>query len=499
MRAAMLLAILLALQALSLEGDLRTRLWRRFPACRGTIESAYAGDEMSFLHRVRFASGAWGFTLILDKVRGEEWVDLVAGGIRFTPASAWAGPVSLGWLEADLGSGLVLSHPGSAVGSSELGAYKPPVIREVVRTASSPGDCRGDPLTGAGFSLTAAGWNVTLLSGISWRDSTGDGHHRTASEIASRGTLLETLGALRISKGDWGATAAAGACGRGGDGPVWGRAGIDWDLPLRRFRLTGEVAGGADSAGASVAGWTALSLEADRYRQTLTAASLPEGFPGERCSPPVSGEGTGLTYGIRWTLLPRLTLTGGTGAWRTEEGGVFRASVETALRFACSMESALGFRVSRQEVSSDWRGWLTCTWQPADGTDLGMKIQLTGAVPDPGEPVAHGSGLGLTLTWEPAPRLSARLVGAGFSTDDYATRIYAAEPVFPGEFGSTALWGRGFLLGSALSVELDGGVFLRARISRLAREDAGSLGSGWEETPGGARTEAGIQLDWSFP
>jgi hypothetical protein len=499
MKKALLLSVLLAVQAFSLDGDVRTRLWRRFPSCRGTIEGAYAGDEMSFFHRIRFDAGKWDFTLMLDKSRGEEWVDIVAGGVSFIPDSGWAGPLSLGWLEADLGSGLVFSHPGSWSAPSELSAYKPPVIRDIVRTASSPGDCRGDPLTGACFSMTAAGLNLSMLAGVSWKDASGDGHHRTLSEIEARGSIRETLGAIRVSNGWWGATAAAGTEREPDGQPGWGRCGVDWDVGFPAFRLTGETAAGVDSSGVSVAWWAAASLESDRYRQTLTAMGEPEEFPSERSSAPMERAGNGLLYGFRWAVVPRLTLTGGAGAWLKEGEETFRASTETAYRFPFSMESAVGVRFSREQDSVDWRGWLSCSWQPVEEAGLGMKIQLTGADPGEQEAAASGGGLGLTVKWEPAAWLSARLLGAGFDTDGYSSRIYYGEPTFPGEFGSTALWGRGFLMGGSVSAELGEGAFLRARLSRLVVENMESLGSGWEETEGGSRTEFGLQLDWAFP
>jgi hypothetical protein len=210
-------------------------------------------------------------------------------------------------------------------------------------------------------------------------------------------------------------------------------------------------------------------------------------------------EGNGLTYGFRWTVVPRLTLTGGAGAWLKEGEELFRASAETAYRFPFSMESAAGFRFSRETESSDWRGWLSCSWQPAEEAGLSMRIQLTESDPGEQEPAASGEGLGLTLKLEPSAWLSTRLICAGFDTEGYATRIYYAEPTFPGEFGSTALWGRGFLIGISISTELGEGTFLRARASRLAVEGMESLGSGWEETEGGNRTELGLQLDWAFP
>ncbi|MGM0627572.1 MAG: hypothetical protein ACQETZ_05375, partial [Candidatus Fermentibacterota bacterium] len=69
---------------------------------------------------------------------------------------------------------------------------------------------------------------------------------------------------------------------------------------------------------------------------------------------------------------------------------------------------------------------------------------------------------------------------------------------FPGQFGSTQVQGEGMVLQGAVSVEPREGLFLRGGVGVLRRQDAEALGSGYEETEGGSRTEASLQLDWSF-
>lgn len=499
MRPVCLLVLLVSTLTYPLEGDVRTRLCRRFPACRGTLEGIYAGDEMEFFHRVRFSAGEWDVTLLLDKSRGEDWVGLVAGGACFRPGAAWVEHISAGWLEADLGSGLVLAHPGAWSSPSELEVYKPPVIRDLVRPASSPGDCRGAPLTGVGLQMRTLGLNLSLLGGFSMVDATGEGHYRTESEIDGRGDIRELLGAVRISNGWWGTTAAAGSSIEEDRSEDWVRGGFDWDIHAWGLRLTGEAAAGADSSGVSPSWWAAVSREYDRYRHTLTAMDDPSGYPSERASPPMDREGKGLTYGFRWNAFSRFTVTGGAGAWLKEGEDLARGSMQFSYRFPFSMECTTGFRMSGGSGSTDWRGWASCSWQPSDGVGIGMKVQLTGADPDEDGGPESGSGLGLILKWEPVDRLSARLSCATFSTDGYSTRVYYPEPSFPGEFGSSALWGEGFLLGASLSAVLGEGTILRGRVCRHIVEGAEHMGSGWEETEGGGRTELGIQLDWSFP
>ena len=102
-----LLVVLLALASASHPGGMRMRLLRRWPGCRGTIEGVYAGDEWSFLERVEFSlpsafslQYSLGGVMLLEKDRGEEWVDLVSGGLSLESQGYPGLSVYAGWLKA---------------------------------------------------------------------------------------------------------------------------------------------------------------------------------------------------------------------------------------------------------------------------------------------------------------------------------------------------------------------------------------------------------------
>ncbi|MCK5064578.1 MAG: hypothetical protein KAQ97_04810, partial [Candidatus Fermentibacteraceae bacterium] len=247
------------------EGDVRVRLQRRFPSCRGTIENYYLGDEFSFYDRFRFRSSTMRFSLLLDKARGEDWIDIIAAGVIWTPESGNLKSFSAGWLRVDLGSGLVIAYPGGWSDLNVLSLYKPPGIRNRIEPATSAWGCRGNPLTGAGATARFGDLDVSLLAAYSRLDSIGDGHHRTASEIAGKAAIGETLGAIRVSTEEWGVT-LAGATGYDSGSRYWVRMGADWDIDFSTFRFTGETAAGVDSSGASAAFWAAPSQNFGNFK-----------------------------------------------------------------------------------------------------------------------------------------------------------------------------------------------------------------------------------------
>jgi hypothetical protein len=484
--------------ALSAEGDLRFRLQRRLPDCRGTLENYYSGDEFDFYSRLRFDSDIWSFILLTDKSRGEAWGDIVAGAVTVSPRNSPVSSLSAGWLKADLGSGLVLSFPGRFSSLSELSMYKPPNLRSRIEPATSPWGCRGEPVTGAAAVLTAGGFDISLLAAISSIDSLSGGYHRTSSEIAGRNAFTESLAAARIASGCWGFTAAAASVGRSTD-YSWFRCGADWNINLGTLNLTGEASAGADTSSVSAAAWNSVSQDFTLFRHSLMILRNPEEFPSERTAPPVSREcDLGVCYGLRWKVFPGLAVKAGTGTYFTDGASLFLASIETEYRFPWHMLATAGLRTRSETDEFSWRGWLGGNWQPHDLINIRSKIQLSGwnsAAEDSSE---SGTGIELKLRYSPKSWLLLDLGSASCSTDGYNSRVYASGSSFPGVFGSTALYGRSFLFFFQVSAELSEDFFLRGAAGWKTVEDAEYLGSGWEETEGDSRTELGFQLDYAF-
>lgn len=493
-----LLILFFALPVFSTDGDVRIRLQRRYPACRGTLENYYTGDEFGFYDRFRFLTGPWQLHLLMNKARGEEWIDIFSAGIMWSPPGGVFRSVAAGWLKVNLGSGLVMSFPGQWSDVSELALYKPPGIRERMEPASSAWSCRGDPLTGAGAIIRIDGLNISLLLAHSWKDSIGDGHHRTESEIIGRAAIQETLGAARVSAEEWGVTIAAATEDTGGSGS-WTRFGADWNLGFSSFTFTGETAAGVDSSGVSAAFWAGPSQDFDNFRHMLMLLRNPPDFPDARTSPPISREcDIGFCYGFRWGVLRRTTLKAGAGTYFMDNDRLLLASSEAEYRFPWSMKVKAGLRTRTESEEFSWRSWIGNTWQPHERFDIRTKVQFTGWN-DSGEDSSEtGTGVEVRLRYSPLSSMTLGLGGAAFSTDGYNSRLYASGPTFPGEFGSTALWNRGIQLHLSISAEVGNSLFLRARFLRKIIENVSVLGSGWEETEGDSRTEIGFQLDCAF-
>ena len=489
-----LILLLSVFAANSAEGDLRFRLDGSTPGCRGVLEKHYAGSGLSSYLRVRWSAGPLSFVTMADKARGEEWGDILAGGARWRSG---AGPeISAGWLKAHLGSGLVFSHPQGFSDPSPLSLYKPPNFRQRTEPATSAGACREDPLIGAAARLSAGGMEITVLGAWSPVDSISGGRHRTPSEIAGRGAYDEKLGALRVSGGPWGFTAAA-ASSSDPDRGEWVRAGLDISAGFENFTAAGELAAGVDSAAASLAGWACLQQETSVFKHMLTAVRNPESFPRTRSSAPISRTcDLGINYGLRWRFLPRAVLRAGAGGYFTEEEDLLITAAEGEYRFPWSMSLSAGIR-SRNEVDeSSWRSWLLSSWKPHDFFSTGLRLQLSGW--SLGDSSETGTGIEVKFRYRPREWLSLDLGSAFSSTDGWNSRVYSSGGYFPGKFSSATLYGNMTFLYTVLSIEASPGLFFRAGAEHLTKRGAESLGSGWEETQGDSRTRLGLQLDYSF-
>lgn len=499
MKEPLVLVIILILVGLSAgEGDLRIRLQRRIPECRGTLEHYYAGDEFDFYNRLRYGSNLFRFILLMDKARGEEWVDIIAGGAILTPMGGPVNSVSAGWLKANLGSGLVLAFPGRFSSISELALYKPPNSRNRIEPSTSPWSCRGKPLTGAGVMLSVGTVDISVLAALSPVDSLSGGYHRSSSEVQGRNALAERLAAARIAGQQWGVTAAAASMNDAAE-YTWLRCGADWNVNLGTLNLAGEASAGVDSSGTSTAVWVSFSQNSPVFRHMFMVLRNPENYPSERTSPPISREcDIGLCYGFRWKTFPRMAVKAGSGTYFHEDNSLLLASVETEYRFPWNMEATAGIRTRTEEDEFSFRSWLGNSWQPQDRLNIRMKLQVSGWNNSTDDSSETGAGVEIKFRYKPESWLTLDFGGAACSTDGYNSRIYAGGSSFPGVFGSTVLYNRSFLLFSQFSAAISDGFFLRGALARKTVEDAEALGSGWEETEGDERTELGFQLDYTF-
>jgi len=480
------LMLLVALSVPGGRGDLMLRLWRRFPECRGVATGAYAGDGAAFLCRARVSAGAVGGFLLTEKDRGENWGDLVACG-----ASCRAGrfDASAGWLRASLGSGLVFSN-ASSWGAEAAGLdARPPGREGRLATATGASTCEGEPLTGVSISSEIGDLTISGLQSWSRIDPSGDGLHRTDSERASRGSIHETVSAVRGVFG----LAGLSLMRRSADGEETLRAGADFGIDLGGQLLSGEAAVESDTA-SSCASWLALSRAADRFRFCVAAFHTPGEFGEERSSSPSGLDcDFGCGFAIRWRpstgWLGALSISGGEAGGESGQ----RGNLEVSRRVSPNLEFLGGARAFLAEGGSSWRETLRISWKVSPATSLSLKFQSTSA--SEGDSGECGGAVEAQLRLSPIRALSTAVGCAAFSTAGYDSRAYCGELGFPGETGSCAVWGRGFLLQGSAAFSLGGGAQIRARFSRLSRENVESLGSGLEETRGPVRTEAGVQVE----
>jgi hypothetical protein len=492
-----LLPLLLLLAAGGGSDDLRLRLFRRWPACRGTLEGVYAGDGYAMFQRLRVRRESLGLTLITEKDRGEDWGDLVCGGVSWEGGpKAVVGSLSAGWLRADLGSGLVMAHPGGWGGPGFTGYEKPPMLRTRLEPASGAWGCDGHPLTGAGGVFALGEVRLAALQAVSWTDRSGDGLHRTAGELEGKGFRREVLPAVRAVAGPVGLTAAAAWTDSDSGSSEWQRGGVDLQLRRGAFLLSGEAAVGRDSGGIETAFWAGPAHESEGFRQAFLVFRSPEGFPDRRSSAPLGECRFGCRYGLRWRPAVATFLSAGVVCRVREEEDAWKAAGEVSRRLAAALRAKAGTRWTADGDGDSWRGVGALSWEPSRMVRLSLKMQLTGW--SDGDSTESGSCAETRLRVRPRRWLSLRLGAAGYSTDGWRSRAYVAALAFPGQFGAEQVQGEGMLLQAAVSVEPREGLFLRAGVGWTLRDGAESIGSGYEETEGDSRTEAGLQLDWRF-
>lgn len=505
---AFLLAGLIAASGagLGFELDIRSRLERRWPSCRGVLEGVYTGDELGFMHRAIFETSSLSAVVLMEKDRGEDWVDLLAAGAGW---SGEAGPLrsaSIGWLRVGLGTGLVLRHPGGWGGSLEA-AGKPPARRTSIRPATSASACDGEPLTAAAVRLDVCGVDLAILQGLSRTDGAStEGYHRTEGELESRGSVTELLTALRAERRAIGLTLAVGQETGDREG-CWFRSGVDLAVldDSAPVGLVSElVAGGTDSTDLSVGGYASPHLEAGSLRACVAFYCLPEALPSNRMSSPYGSAGeTGMALSARFRpgsgVAAGASLEySGENTLREETGleGRFRVDY----RFRTGLETFLKLRASTggAEDARYLGGTAGLDWQADDYLRLSARVHLALSRDEDADSVSNGSAIETRVRLSLSPELEIKLSGAAYSTEDYDSRVYLYEIAFPGEFGCASAQGEGLLMQAAMALHLEQRAVLRARLRWLTRESVDFLGSGYEETDGNSRTEAGLQLDWKI-
>lgn len=490
---ASVLVLLLLPAALAATG-VRFRLERRFPDPRGILENHWAGDAWSFFHRASFEAGSLSGVLLLEKDPGEKWGDLTAGGLQ------WAGDgplrsVSAGFLRLGMALGITAGYGGIGQGGDPLSLVKAPVHRSVLQVAESPGDCDGNPLTGAAAVLEAWGAGFTVLQAFSSTDGSPAGLHRSATEVSGRGAVRELFSYARVSGSSIGVSGAFLRTME--DSAVsTGRAGIDLRLSDGCRELTCEAGIGFSEGSGSVAFLLGVYGDAGAFRHSLTAGRCPPSFPSARSSAAFrTSHDLAGGYGVRFRPGRRVTITAGLEVLDREGGTATEAGLQFDEEPFGGVSLTQRATISGSVGETTIRGLAAAGWTPGSRTTLTLRFPA--ASYRNGDSPCVGAGVELRLKHRFSRWLEATVSAAAAETDGYPSRVYIYKLSFPGEFGSSALYGRCAALQASVSMTLGEDWRLRGRIGRFHWYDRESLGTGYEETLGPDRTEAGLQLDWT--
>ena len=474
-------------------GDFRVRAEHSWPEPVGILDNLWQGSALSFYQRLRFDYGQWSTVVFTEKDPGEEWGDLISGGIGWD-ASANFKAVA-GALRVQFSHGLLLSHPGSWSAGDPLALSKTPSFRMRLDLSESPGGNDAEPLTGAAAEYNLNSLTISTVLGWSKTDTGSSGLHRTESELENRRAVEEKMAALRLGVGPAGISAVHMVSTEETSEESVTRIGADFQLQAEDAVFTGEVAADLDSTFNFL---LSGSRGQSDFRHALSVSRFTGNWPRSGAESGTSHR-IGAGYGLNWRPSDRVTLDAGLQILDTYEENQWKLGLQLSERIAPRTSLSQRFKLTASEEERTYRIQASSTWSPYSDLTLTIKIPFTifqnSANPDENE---NGTGLEIRLKHSPVASVDLTVSAAAASTNGWNSRIYAYSLSFPGEFGSTALYNSSTLLQGAVSLHISERASLRLKGSFYNMEGAESCGSGSSETAGSSRTSAGMQLDWDF-
>ncbi|MCK5786608.1 MAG: hypothetical protein KAH54_08640 [Candidatus Sabulitectum sp.] len=479
--------------AAGISGDLRVRAEHSWPDPAGITEGLWQGNALSFYERLRIHAGPWDSVLLTEKDPGEEWGDLLTGGVSFTDQGILK--VAAGALRVNLAHGLMFSHPGPFSGGDPLNLSKTPNWRLRIDLSESPGANDADPLTGAAVEYHLSDLTFSTVLGWSNIDPGSSGLHRTVSELESRRSVQEKLAVLRAGFGPVGLSSAW--IRQNGDSlsTSFTRVGADFlfQTEEKDAVFTGEITSDLDSTlNFVVSGSRGLA----DLRHALTISRYTGNWP-RSAGTMGPDHRIGAGYGVRWRPVQKVTVDAGVLILDKEEEDSYKAGVQFTERLTSrtSLTQRMKFTATAEERT--FRAQITTSWSPYSDLTLSLKVPVTWYRSN-SNPDENGTGLEVRLKHSPLAELDLTASASAASTGGWNSRVYAYSLSFPGEFGSKALYNSSVLLQGAVSVHISEDATLRLKGAWYSMDGAESLGSGSSETEGPSRTSAGVQLDWSF-
>lgn len=484
-------ALLTILLAAGVSGDFRMRAEQSWPDPAGITKNLWQGSTLAFYERLCFGFGAWSAVLLTEKDTGEEWGDMVTGGVSYTDPDVIR--AAAGALRVQLAHGLILCHPGPWSGGDPLSLSKTPNWRMRLELSESPGANDADPLTGAAAEYHLNNATISTVLGWSKIDTGSSGLHRTESEIENRRAVDEKLAVVRVGFGPAGISFICGRQSEDSTDESFSRIGADFLFENEEAVFTGEIASDLDSTfNFLVSGSRGLA----DIRHALTISRYSGNWPRSSGSFGTNHR-MGAGYGLRWRPVQSITLDAGALVLDKEEEDFFKAGFQLSERVGNRTRLTQRLKFAASEDERTFRAQVTSSWSPYSDLTLSLKVPAAWYT-SRSEPNESGTGVEVRLKHTPITNLDITVSAAAGSTSGWNSRIYAYSLSFPGEFGSTALYNSSILLQGAVSLHISESADLRVKGSWYDMEGAESMGSGSSETEGSSRTSAGMQLDWKF-
>lgn len=134
-------------------------------------------------------------------------------------------------------------------------------------------------------------------------------------------------------------------------------------------------------------------------------------------------------------------------------------------------------------------------WQISDYIGLRNRME-TVTYYEKGVGRSYGYLIYQDLLWKTAKRWSGNFRLAWFHTDDFDTRIYTYENNVRFAYSIPFFYGKGIRSYTNLRVNIGRKISLWAKLARTWYIDQETIGSGWDEIKGNARTNFTFELIW---
>lgn len=508
----------------------------------GYRRGSYAGNRLKLFQKVTVRNGDWlavealadkdpGEPAAADFVSGSIRAEFLSGGVRFTA----------GDFRMRAGQGLLFGSPRSF---GKGAAVIEPALRDSWGVPDGVSSDEAHFFRGGAVQARAGPVSVVVFG--SWRTATPDfsddgglrgidasGYHRTAAEIARKGTLSERSagGGLRVEFGKGFAaggsflarglrTADGGAGGVVAGGATIRRGAVDLRATAGGLTVFGEaLPSGPNSpwiAGALLADPTGLRLvfvrrfypPADGLHATFGFADAAGGSNEEGTYIGAEAAVTSaLSVSAFLDLYSRMRPV--TGSVQPPAGVDRLVSVRFSPSKRLAAEVSVRSRgretgvpdagagplpVPGNAMEGELRVRAQARWAPEPGVGCAIRFDHCAASP-PGSGREHGEMVTADFTVEPWRGLTIDARARFFRTDSFASGIPAVDVDLPGTIASTVYSGQGSAWSAGWMWRWSRNLRLSLRYSVLRRDDIRRIGSGPAELPSNIREKAGFQLE----